>query len=276
MTIHRCLIAAIEAEGSAALVRVEETAGSAPREVGAAMAVRPSGGFNGTIGGGAMEWRALGEARDALARGRGATIRSHVALGPELAQCCGGRVAWRIDVYGREDLPELSRQADEEDAKTSSTPVFLFGAGHVGRALVLALAPLPFSVSWIDSRAAQFPQLSPAKCKKMLSDDPPAELAAAPDSALILVMTHSHPLDLAIAAEALRQDRFGYVGLIGSETKKARFLSQMRAAGLTLRQLDRRVCPIGVPGVTGKAPAVIAASVAVQLLQVAASPFARI
>ena len=88
-------------------------------------------------------------------------------------------------------------------------------------------------------------------------------------------MTHSHPLDLAIVAEALRQDRFGFVGLIGSATKRARFLSQMRAAGIPEAALAKLVCPIGVPGVSGKEPAVIAACVAAQLLQVAALPARR-
>ena len=86
------------------------------------------------------------------------------------------------------------------------------------------------------------------------ASDPPAELAAAPDGALVVVMTHSHPLDLAIVAEALRQERFGFVGLIGSATKRARFLSQMRAAGLAEAALAKLVCPIGVPGVHGKEP----------------------
>lgn len=269
MSIRRQLIAAIAAEGSAALVRVVGTAGSAPREAGAAMAVRPSGAFNGTIGGGAMEWRALAEAREALAKGRGANRVSRVSLGPDLAQCCGGRVDWRIDVYDASDLAELEREAIEEEKLAVSTPLFLFGAGHVGRAIVLALAPLPFAIAWIDPRDVAFPQLAPANCRKVMSRDPPAELAAAPDGALILILTHSHPLDLAIASEALRLDRFGFVGLIGSATKKARFLNQMRAAGLPDSALQKLVCPIGLPGVPGKEPAVIAASVAAQLLQVA-------
>ena len=125
---------------------------------------------------------------------------------------------------------------------------------------------------WIDSREGAFPERAPANATLVRSEDPPAELAAAPADALVVVMTHSHPLDLAIVAEALRQDRFGFVGLIGSATKRARFLSQMRAAGLAETALAKLVCPIGVPGVPGKEPAVIAASVAAQLLQAAAVP----
>ena len=196
------------------------------------MVVRPSGGFHGTIGGGAMEWRALAEARETLGQGRGASRRSVVALGPELAQCCGGRVEWRIETFDDHDLERLRPLAEAERGSAPGRAVYLFGAGHVGRALALALAPLPFQLRWIDSREAAFPVHAPANATRVRSGDPPAELAAAPDGAFVIVMTHSHPLDLAIVAEALRQDRFGYVGLIGSATKRARFLSQMRAAGL--------------------------------------------
>jgi len=269
MQPYRRLIESIEAEGAAALVSLVETKGSSPREAGAAMVVRPSGGFHGTIGGGAMEWRALAEAHEALEQGRGASRRSVVALGPELAQCCGGRVEWRVETFDRSDIERLRPLAEAERAAAPGRAVLLFGAGHVGRALALALAPLPFQVRWIDSREAAFPERAPANATLVRSSDPPAELAAAPEGAFVIVMTHSHPLDLAIVAEALRQDRFGYVGLIGSATKRARFLSQMRAAGLAEAALAKLVCPIGVAGIEGKEPPVIAASVAAQLLQAA-------
>ncbi len=146
------------------------------------------------------------------------------------------------------------------------TPVYLFGAGHVGRALALALAPLPFAVRWIDPRPEEFPKLVPANVAMIAAADPPAELGQAPDGALVVVMTHSHALDLAIVAEALTQGRFPYVGLIGSATKRARFVSQLRAAGLHEGNVARLICPIGVAGVEGKEPAVIAAATAAQLL----------
>jgi xanthine dehydrogenase accessory factor len=266
------LIASIEAEGAAALVEIVRAEGSCPRKAGAAMVVRPSGRFHGTIGGGAMEWRALHEAQETIAEGRGAQRRSVVSLGPDLAQCCGGRVEWRIEAFDRRDLDGLRARAEAEDDGPPPRAVYLFGAGHVGRALTLALAPLPFALRWIDSREGAFPERAPANSTLVRSEDPPAELVAAPDGALVVVMTHSHPLDLAIVAEALRQDRFGFVGLIGSVSKRARFLSQMRAAGHSETALSKLVCPIGVAGVPGKEPAVIAAAVAVQLLQVAALP----
>jgi xanthine dehydrogenase accessory factor len=298
METFRRLIEAIEAEGAAALITLAETAGSAPREAGARMVVRSSGGFYGTIGGGELEYRALDEARAALAAGRGPARRRSVALGPELGQCCGGRVVWRLEIFDKRDLADLAplRAAEREgpfvararlsaDGRVerrlgeatgdgdwreafgeAATPVYLFGAGHVGRALALALAPLPFAVRWIDPRPDEFPKLAPANAKLVAAADPPAELEAAPDGAFVLAITHSHPLDLAVVAEALRQDRFAYVGVIGSATKRARFVSQLRAAGIAEKRVAKLVCPIGLAGIVGKEPAVIAVAVAAQLL----------
>jgi xanthine dehydrogenase accessory factor len=306
MRAFRRLIDAIEAEGSAALVTLARVEGSSPREAGARMVVRPSGGFHGTIGGGALEFAALEAASEALRRGRGPARRRSVALGPELGQCCGGRVEWRVETFDKRDLDDLSALAIAEGGVSSTLgarlgpdgrvqralrpsacerrlarltdenwtetlgvrarAVHLFGAGHVGRALALALAPLPFAVRWIDPRRSAFPAHAPANVTLIHAPEPSAELASAPDNSLVVVFTHSHALDLEIVAEALRVERFGYVGLIGSGTKRARFLSQMRAAGLTEVQLARLVCPIGVPGLESKDPAVIAASTAAQLL----------
>jgi xanthine dehydrogenase accessory factor len=311
MRAFRRLVDAIEAEGSAALITLARVEGSSPREAGARMVVRPSGGFHGTIGGGALEFAALEAANEALRKGRGPAERRSLALGPELGQCCGGRVEWRVEVFDQRDLDDLSplaiaesgvsatlsarlgldgriqrtlgssaserklaRLADEswtESLGVLARPVYLFGAGHVGRALALALAPLPFAVRWVDRRRDAFPALAPANVTLIHAPEPAAELASAPDRALVVVMTHSHALDLEIVAEALRVERFSYVGLIGSATKRARFLSQMRAASLTEVQLARLVCPIGVPGLESKDPAVIAASTAAQLLIVGES-----
>jgi xanthine dehydrogenase accessory factor len=307
MQAFRRLIDAIEAEGLAALVTLARVEGSSPREAGARMVVRPSRGFHGTIGGGALEWAALDAANAALKAGRGPALRRSLALGPELQQCCGGRVEWRVETFDARDLDALSAlaiaeaggaatvrarlQADGrveraltatpdterraprpsnvdwiEPIGISAEPVYLFGAGHVGRALALALAPLPFAVTWIDSRREAFPAHAPPNVALIHAVNPVEELARAPDGALIVVMTHSHALDLEIVAAALKAERFGFVGLIGSPTKRARFLSQMRAAGLSQSCLARLVCPIGAPGVESKEPAVIAAMTAAQLL----------
>ncbi|HUZ31324.1 MAG TPA: xanthine dehydrogenase accessory protein XdhC [Xanthobacteraceae bacterium] len=149
-----------------------------------------------------------------------------------------------------------------------TTPVLLFGAGHVGRAVVLALAPLPFSVRWIDSRADQFPQHVPQNVATACTDAVERELADAPRDALVVVMTHAHPLDFDIVAQALQRGAFDFVGLIGSETKRARFVSWARQLGIPDRELDRLVCPLGITEIKGKEPAVIAASLAAQLLMV--------
>jgi len=144
--------------------------------------------------------------------------------------------------------------------------VLLFGAGHVGRALVLALSQLPFSVRWIDTRADQFPDYAPANVAIVNTDAPEGQIETAPAGAFVLVMTHSHPLDYSITADALRRPDLGFVGLIGSDTKRARFTSQALKLGLCERQIARLVCPIGLQEIKGKEPCIIAAAVAAQLL----------
>jgi xanthine dehydrogenase accessory factor len=143
--------------------------------------------------------------------------------------------------------------------------VLLFGAGHVGRALVLALAPLPFAVRWIDSREDAFPVHRPSNVAPVLTPNPEAEVARAPAGALVLVMTHDHALDLAITAAAL-QCPFPFVGLIGSDTKRARFERRFRELAIPEERIAVLACPVGLSGIAGKEPAVIAASVAAQLL----------
>ena len=143
----------------------------------------------------------------------------------------------------------------------------LVGAGHVGRALILALAPLDFSVVWIDPRKDEFPAIVPGDVRVIVSASPAEELDAVPDGAFVLVMSHSHALDFDVVLAALKARRFGYVGLIGSATKKARFISRMRQAGLGDDDIARLVCPIGIDGIESKVPAAIAASVVADLLR---------
>ena len=293
MNVFLSLAAAIREEGAGALISVAAAQGSAPRERGARMVVRPSGAFSGSIGGGALEWEAAAAAARALAAGRGPVSHMKMALGPQLGQCCGGRVELTIETFDGRDRLEIERLAAVEppfSTRTTlvegrlvreiadpapgleqfgepATPLLLFGAGHVGRALVLALAPLPFRVRWIDTRSDAFPRYVPAHVVLSEAAAPEAEIDAAPDHAFVVVMTHSHPLDLALVSRALAAERFDYIGLIGSATKRARFLGQMRQAGLRETALARLTCPIGVPGIAGKEPAVIAAAVAAQMLQ---------
>ena len=299
------LLETIDAQGAGALVSVVSVQGSAPREPGARMVIRPDGGFWGTVGGGQLEWRLLAEARDALEAGRGPARVQDWPLGPDLGQCCGGRVTTWIETFDARDRREIEtwadlerrgrheilaiRQADGRLARTLAvssassrpglgeavrerfgddrSPVLLFGAGHVGRALALALAPLPFRLQWFDQRPDAFPALVPANATASVLTDPVQAIGAAPAGASVMVMTHSHPLDLAVTAAALGRFDLGPVGLIGSATKRARFLARLRQAGVSEFALARLHCPIGIPGVSGKEPAVIAASAAAQLLQ---------
>ena len=145
-------------------------------------------------------------------------------------------------------------------------PVLLFGAGHVGRALMLALAPLPFAVHWVDQRESAFPGAVAANVTLMHRADPVQSLAAAPEGAFVIVMTHNHALDLAIVHAALDAGRFAYVGLIGSKSKRARFLRRLRNAKLAQVRLDELVCPIGIGDIRSKQPAAIAIAVAAELL----------
>ena len=162
---------------------------------------------------------------------------------------------------------DLEPGEEEERYAPPTTSVLLFGAGHVGRALALALAPLPFSVRWIDTRPDWFPALTPANAQPVATADPVAELNGAPPGAFVVVMTHSHPLDLDIVARALQLGHFPYVGLIGSATKRARFESRLRDLRVVADHIATLVCPIGAPRVRDKTPAVIAATVAAELLQ---------
>jgi xanthine dehydrogenase accessory factor len=297
MKVWPTIANALEQDGSAALVSLVDVKGSAPREAGARLIVTPRG-IHGTIGGGALEWEAIRRAEGRLGKGPWVSLLSQ-GLGPELAQCCGGRVRILTEVFDRSMLDEVrslaaleasgsfeSESIVREDrverrrgplpgAATRFTerfgeyrrPLYLFGAGHVGRAVVMALASLPFAVHWIDSRADAFPAAMPANAEPWLTSDPAAEVAKAPEDAFTLIMTHSHPLDLAITERALREARFGYVGLIGSATKRARFASRLKAGGISEAAIAGLVCPIGVGGITGKAPAVIAAATVAELLQ---------
>jgi xanthine dehydrogenase accessory factor len=144
--------------------------------------------------------------------------------------------------------------------------LILFGAGHVGRALALALAPLPFKVTWVDPRPEAFPAYVPANATVRRLNDPAAALAEAAAGSFVLVMSHSHQLDLALVQAALADDRFPYVGLIGSKSKRARFEKRLAAAGIAPERIADLVCPIGIRGIKSKAPGVIAAATVAELI----------
>lgn len=246
----------------AVLITISEAMGSAPREAGTQMVVTADG-QHGTIGGGRLEFEAIIQARKLLADPTKKTLTQKYALGPLLEQCCGGSVVL--------ELKKMNANAAHDAIKrpAAETQVYMFGAGHVGRAVVQALAPLAFNIVWIDSRADEFPDHIPASVTKVVSDDYVSIVQSANKGSMFLVITHSHQLDYEITAAVLARGDAFYCGLIGSATKRARFEKRLLdEAGIDQMQLASLTCPIGVPGIKGKEPEVIAASVAAQLLVV--------
>ncbi|MDJ0950522.1 MAG: xanthine dehydrogenase accessory protein XdhC [Alphaproteobacteria bacterium] len=314
------------------LVTVVRVEGSTPRELGTHMIVTEDGLF-GTIGGGNLEYKAIEIAREMLAEETQSVRCADFALGPSLAQCCGGRAVLHFEGLGRSTAPAwlpalaaareqgtagvLVTSTDAETAGrlfvTAAEPagslanarvdksaaararallskgggalldkdrslffeplwpetlhVALFGAGHVGRALVSVLAPLPCRITWIDGRAEQFPETVPANVAVRLTDTPDAEVDRLARDSYALVMTHSHQLDYDICERALKRGDLRYVGLIGSKTKRARFEARMVEQGVGPEVLARLTCPIGLAGVGGKHPGEIAVAVAAEILR---------
>jgi xanthine dehydrogenase accessory factor len=249
----------------AALVTVADARGSTPREPGARMLVGQNAAI-GTIGGGRLEWDAISRAR-ALASDPAQPPRTtiDVPLGPAIGQCCGGHVTLLLE---RADPAVLARIEAEERAASASLPrVLLFGAGHVGKAIATALAPLPFDIQWIDERAEEFPpQMPGSNVHPIVTSAPLDVITEAPAGSCYLILTHLHALDFQIAQAVLRRADFAYAGLIGSATKRRRFERTFTAHGGDPRILSRLTCPIGSALHRDKRPAVIAALVAAELL----------
>ena len=227
-----------------------------------------TGGAIGTIGGGHLEWDAMRHAREALGRNGGARSpvwSQAVTLGPSLGQCCGGALVLHFESVDASDIDALRQRLTQGHA-----PLALFGGGHVGRALVQALAPLPFDVTWIDSRDEVFPAGLPGNVRAEYSEPVQHAVRGLVKRSHVLIMSFSHAEDLDIVAACLQRLRqsgdLGFVGLIGSKTKWATFRRRLRQRGFSDAELARVTCPIGLPGIEGKAPAVIAASVVAQLL----------
>jgi xanthine dehydrogenase accessory factor len=250
----------------AVLVRVAETQGSVPREAGTWMAVFADA-IVGTIGGGHLEYESIARARALLAGevpGR-ADALVRVALGPSLGQCCGGVVQLRFERVEAGDAAALRLDAPR------LTPVALFGGGHVGHALARVLVPLPFALTWIDSRDGVFPDSLPPRVACEHSEPVQAAVPGLAPQSRVLIMSFSHAEDLDIVAACLKRQReqgdLPFIGLIGSKSKWAAFRHRLEARGFTAEELAHVTCPIGVPGITGKEPEVIAVAVAAQLLQ---------
>ncbi len=249
------------------LVQVAETRGSTPREAGTWMVVWANA-LTGTIGGGQLEFQAVTDARALLDGQAGAPAQGEVRrypLGPSLGQCCGGVMFLRFQRIGAADGAALGRRL-----APALAPVALFGGGHVGVAIVRLLSTLPCAVHWIDSRDGVFPAELPAHVRTEFSEPVQAAVHDLTPGSRVLIMSFSHAedLDIVIAClERLRErDDLPYVGLIGSKTKWATFGHRLSARGFSAAEQARITCPIGIAGITGKEPEVIAVAVAAQLL----------
>lgn len=295
MTLCPETLARAAARGPFVRVLVAEARGSAPREAGAAMLVWRDA-TEGTIGGGRLEFEAIAKAR-ALTAPR----LDRIALGPALGQCCGGAVTLAYEVWdagavaaltgplharrieGPATIPlsvarALARARDRgaappllrdgwliEAVAPQPMPVWIWGAGHVGRAVVSVLAPLPgLALHWADTGADRFPDL-PTGVTPLIAENPADLVALAPRGAHHLVLTYSHALDLELCHRLLGHGCAG-LGLIGSASKAARFRARLRALGHHDAAISRITCPIGDPGL-GKHPQAIAVGVAAALLR---------
>jgi xanthine dehydrogenase accessory factor len=259
MTREEALREAVARHGRAVLVTVEGVQGSTPRGTDAWMVISDAG-FRGTVGGGTLEWQAQAEAQKLLAKGNGEKALTYV-LGPDLGQCCGGRMNLRARVVDEMSLPNVAQESPIQRS------LLLFGAGHVGRALVLALAPLPFRLVWADNRPGAFPSHVPGNVTCHSDEDPTVLFNHAPKGSLAYVMTHSHALDLNLVQAALQQPDIAHTAVIGSATKRARFEKRLHEAGVAEDRVRQLICPIGIGGIASKLPAAIAAATVAQILQ---------
>jgi xanthine dehydrogenase accessory factor len=293
--------------GPLAMVSVLATEGSAPRGAGTRMLVT-AGAAHGTIGGGRLEYQAIEQARAILSHPAGTWRVQDYPLGPLLGQCCGGRVRLLVEHVDREALgwiagaaaglrlmttltatrverrvtgeavaavPSARGDTLRAGARWSETigeqarALYLFGAGHVGQAIARHLPGLPLRLAWFDTR----PLFATIDGVTSVPEDAVAAcIADAPGDAAIVILTHDHALDYALVLAALRRDPVAFVGVIGSATKRARFLSRLERDGVDADARARLTCPIGVEGVTGKEPEVIAIATLAQLLRLERAP----
>ncbi|MEI9406041.1 xanthine dehydrogenase accessory protein XdhC [Mesorhizobium argentiipisi] len=263
--------------GRVALVEVAATKGSTPREAGAFMLVSASAIF-GTIGGGQLEYMAIDKARQILggrSRPRSPANEARievdevcatldVPLGPEIGQCCGGRVEVLIRLVDASLEQQLIAKAESEEAHLPH--VYLFGGGHVGQALAASLALLPIHVVVVETRSDALEGM-PETVETRLTPMPEAVVREAPAGSAFAILTHDHALDFLIVAEALRREDSAYVGMIGSKTKKATFRNWLlKSAEGSEAQFGRLVSPIGGNAVNDKRPPVIAALAAAEIM----------
>lgn len=230
------------------LITVLGTKGSTPRDCGTKMVVSQSKIYQ-TIGGGNLEYQAIDRARKLLLEQSSQQTIEHFPLGAKLGQCCGGHATLMF-----------------ESSINANIDIMLFGAGHVGRALVTILTQLPCRVHWVDSRESEFPENIPHNVTKIISDSPRDEVLTMPNNGYYLIMTHNHPLDFEISEAILLRNDARYVGLIGSNTKWKRFQMRFKHKGFKDDYFSSIRCPIGLSNVPGKLPCEVAVSVAGEII----------
>ena len=230
------------------LITVTASRGSAPRNAGAKMVVTAERSCD-TIGGGRLEFDATRAARDMLAQGKPCTELRKLTLGPDLSQCCGGEVRLLFECF-----------------PAAGFHIVLFGAGHVGRALVGILSELPCRVRWLDARPEQFPPQVAANVRTHVMKNPDEAVEQCPPGACYLVMTHCHETDMELVEAILSRGDSRYCGLIGSRTKGMRFRHRLKRRGFTPDEIARLHSPIGLPAVPGKRPMEVAVAVAAELI----------
>jgi xanthine dehydrogenase accessory factor len=288
----------------AVMVTVVSIIGSTPREVGTKMIVTKDQLF-GTIGGGNLEFQSTAIARNQLQSNTPQQLR-RFPLGAGLGQCCGGlvnllfepivgncnwidsaltfykaKLCWARQVSMHEDGSQVCVRLSEDHESThlneqnsfieinhsNQIDLVLFGAGHVGRAIVNALNDLPVRITWVDSRDEEFPAETKDHTEVICTDSPEAEIGLAKANSYFLVMTHDHSLDQQLTEQILKRDDFAYFGLIGSKSKRRRFETRLQRRGLDAEKFNRMTCPIGISGIQNKQPAMIAIAVVAQIMQ---------
>lgn len=262
MALHaRDIEAFLARAGAVVLVRVTQAEGSVPREAGAFMLVSASE-TRGTIGGGQLEFIAIDRARRMLDKGEGPQALD-IPLGPDIGQCCGGRVALSLEIIDDSAASDLI--AETKAAEETAPHVLVFGAGHVGQALGVALSQLPYNVSLIDTRPdvlASVPEMIETHALAV----PEAAVRAAPAHSAFVVMTHDHALDFLIMREVLMRRDAAYAGMIGSKSKRAQFRHWFLREGGDEALLPQLICPIGAQGLGDKRPEIVAALVCAEII----------
>jgi len=245
-----------------AVLEVTEAKGSTPREEGAWMLVSPTSTL-GTIGGGQLEFLAIAKARELIDSNLKHGTLS-VPLGPEIGQCCGGRVALDIRLADQQERANLTERVKE--AHQRRPHIYLFGAGHVGKALAAALSHLPFRIFLVDTRPDTLEEIPP-DVQPVPIAMPEVLVREAPPASAFVILTHDHALDFLITREALARRDASYVGMIGSKTKKATFHNWLLREGGSEEDFARLVSPIGGHSVPDKRPEVIAALAAAEIVR---------